>query len=369
MDIEMDKTSELKGILGDFLKWNNARLTCFTQMLLALFAVRTVNLRELAVAFVSDALIDSRYKRVKRFFATFEIDMDIIARWVFKLFFSEEKKVYLTIDRTNWFWGKAKINILTIGIAHEGVAIPVLWTLLNKAGNASAIEHQAILERFIKIFDKNCIAGVLGDREFASGELFYWLNENKIPFYIRIKEGSNVCVKNKKFCTAEKIFSRLSLRENKPFMMRISMYGQKVYLAGARSERGELMIVATNQNPATAITIYLRRWEIECLFQSLKGRGFRFEETHMTKLERIEKLMALLTIGFCWAHKVGEWCAKVKPIVFNKYRNSQRPQYTYFRYGFDLIRDALFNISKRTKKFKEYIKQITRSSSPESGFI
>ena len=66
----MDKTSELKDMLGDFFKWNNAKLTCFTQMLLALFAVRTVNLREIAVAFDSDALIDSRYKRIKRFFCT-----------------------------------------------------------------------------------------------------------------------------------------------------------------------------------------------------------------------------------------------------------------------------------------------------------
>lgn len=358
----MDKTSELKGILGDFLKWNNARLTCFTQILLALFSVRTVNLRELSIAFASNALIDSRYKRVKRFFATFKIDMDLIARWVFNLFFSKEDKLYLTIDRTNWFFGKAKINILTIGIAHEGIAIPVLWTLLNKAGNASAAEHQAILERFIKIFGKENIAGVLGDREFASGELFSWFNKNKIPFYIRIKESSNVYIKNKKIFTAEKIFNRLKLRENKPFMMKISMYGQKIYLAGARSERGELMIVATNKNPNNAIAIYLRRWEIECLFQSLKGRGFRFEETHMTRLDRIEKLMALLTIGFCWAHKVGEWRAKSKPIVFNKHRNSQRPQYTYFRYGFDLIRDALFNLPKRTKEFKKYIKQIIVNS-------
>ena len=96
----MDSTSELKGILGDFLKWNNARLTCFTKMLLALFAVRTVNLREIALAFTSNALFDSRYKRVKRFFAIFHIDVTVIAQWVFALFFSSSEKVYLTIERT-----------------------------------------------------------------------------------------------------------------------------------------------------------------------------------------------------------------------------------------------------------------------------
>jgi hypothetical protein len=113
--MDRDRTSELKVILGNFLNWNKARLECFIQMLLAMFAVRTVNLRELAVAFVSNALIDLRYKRVKRFFAVFKIDTNVIAHWVFKLFFSGDKKIYLTVDRTNWFWSKAAINILTDG--------------------------------------------------------------------------------------------------------------------------------------------------------------------------------------------------------------------------------------------------------------
>jgi hypothetical protein len=341
--MDMNRTSELKGILGDFLKWNNARLVCFTQMLIALFAVRTVNLREIAVAFSSNAQIDSRYKRLKRFFGQFTIDLDVIARWVFKLFFSQSEKLYLTIDRTNWFWGKTKINILTVGIAYEGMAIPLLWNLLDKAGNATAAEHQAILQRFVDIFGKDCIAGVLADREFGSGDLFRWLNGNKIPFYIRIKEDSIVRVGNKKLFKAERIFNDLHPKASKIFPMAIEIFGQKVNLSGSRSDRGELMIVATNQPSKNGIPIYLRRWEIETLFSCLKGRGFRFEETRLIHLERIEKLMVLLTIGVCWAHKVGEWRAIKKPIIFNKYRESKRPQYSYFRYGFDLIRDTIFN--------------------------
>jgi hypothetical protein len=48
--------------------------------------------------------------------------------------------------------------------------------------------------------------------------------------------------------------------------MTLYLFGQKVYLAGSRSERGELMIVATNRHPRNAIAIYLRRWESETLF-------------------------------------------------------------------------------------------------------
>ena len=355
--MDMNKISELKVILGDFLKWNNARLVCFTQMLLALFAVRTVNLREIAVAFSSDALIDSRYKRLKRFFSQFSIDLDVIACWVFKLFFSPSQKIYLTIDRTNWFWGKAKINILTLAIAYEGIAIPLLWNLLDKAGNATSAEHQAILERFIMLFGKDCIAGVLADREFGSGDLFNWLNENKIPFYIRIKEDSIVRLSKKRLFKAEKIFSDITPKSSKIFPLKIEIFGQKVNLAGSRSERGELMIVATNQIAKNAIPIYLRRWEIETLFSCLKGRGFRFEETRLTHLDRIEKLMALLTIGVCWAHKVGEWRATKRPIIFNNYRESKRPQYSYFRYGFDLIRSVLFNGYKNSSQLLDCLSQ------------
>src|SRR5437763_1819323 len=159
----MNKISELRRILGDNFSWNKARLDCVVRFLLALFAVRTVNLSEIAVGFVSRAKVTSRYKRLCRFFRQFKLDYAQVAIWIFKLFVTD-CKVYLTIDRTNWFWGKSKINILTLGIAYEGTAIPLLWHLLDKAGNASASEHQAILTRFVALFGKDCIAGVLADR-------------------------------------------------------------------------------------------------------------------------------------------------------------------------------------------------------------
>lgn len=350
----MNKVSELRAMIGEILNWNKARLDCFVKMLIALFAVRTVNLSELAVAFASEAELSSRYKRLQRFFGQFKFDFSSISRWIFRLFFSESKPVYLTLDRTNWYWGKSKINVFMLGIAYEGLAIPLVWNLLPKAGNSNFKEQKALLSQFITLFPKVKIAGLLADREFANGKLFCWLQSKKIPFYIRIKEGTVVRLKNKKFCTAKKLFNLLTPRTHDIYQMTVWILGQKVYLAGSRSERGELMLVATNQSPHQAIPIYLRRWEIECLFQSLKGRGFRFEETHMTSPERIEKLMAMLAVGFCWAHKVGEWKASTKKtILFKKHRSSLRPQNNFFRYGFDFIRDCILNPFKKLEHFMQ----------------
>ena len=227
--------------------------------------------------------------------------------------------------------------------------------MLNKAGNATATEHRAILVRFIKLFGKESIVGVLADREFASGALFGFFNKNNVPFYIRIKEGSQVKIKTTKLLKEKKLFSHLNLREKSVFYMAIWLYGQKVYLAGSRSERGELMIVATNQHPKNAIEIYLRRWEIETLFSSLKGRGFRFEETHLIDRPRIKKMMALLAIGFCWAHRTGEWRASIKPIRLCKHRDSMRPQNSYVRYGLDFIREIIINPHKTIRDFRKIL--------------
>ena len=341
----MKDTSGLVKSLNRYLNWNKARASCFVNMLLGLFAVRTINLQEIALAFSSDAKVESRYRRLQRFFATFTIDFTKIARWIFKLYFCTGKKFYLIVDRTNWYWGKKKINVFMLSIAHEGMAIPIFWIMLPKAGNSNFKEQKELLSNFIGEFGVGCIEGFLADREFASGKLFQWLNKKDIPFCIRIKEGSTVRIKRKKFTTAKKLFNHLNPKVKSEYQMKIWIFGAKAYLSGSRSERGELMIVASNKSPKNAIEIYLRRWEIETLFQCLKGRGFQFESTHITDLDRLKKLTAVLAIGSVWAHKVGEWKAEAKKIIQKKFKDQKRPQYSYFRYGLDAIRECIFQIN------------------------
>lgn len=354
----MRDISGLLQSLNGYLGWNKARMTCFTHLLLGLFAVRTVNLQEIALAFQSGAKISSRYRRLQRFFALFDIDYAQIARWIFKLCFPANDKFYVIMDRTNWYWGKKKLNVFMLAIAYEGLAIPLFWHLLDKGGSSNDREQKALVMQFLETFGGDRIAGLLGDREFMSGKLFGWLIQQKLPFYIRIKEKSQVCIKKKKYASAKKLFKQLNPKEQSTFAMSVWLFGEKVFLSGSRSERGELMIVATNQSPINAIAIYLRRWEIESLFQSLKGRGFRFEDTHITDLERVKKLTAVLAIGFVWAHRVGERLAEKKPILLKNFKTQQRPQYSYFRYGLNFIREMIFSGIRDIKAFKDCLKLV-----------
>ena len=64
-------------------------------------------------------------------------------------------------------------------------------------------------------------------------------------------------------------------------------------------ESGELLILVGNPYFKRPMTVYGYRWEIETLFQGLKGRGFYMESTRLMTPSRIKKMMALLAIAFC----------------------------------------------------------------------
>ena len=86
----------------------------------------------------------------------------------------------------------------------------------------------------------------------------------------------------------------------------------------------------------------------ETLFKALKSQGFDFAATHLTELDRIEKLLALLAIAFFWAHLFGEWLHEQKPIPI---KSHHRPAISIFRYGLDWLREILFNITEKLETF------------------
>jgi Transposase DDE domain len=322
--------NELMDILNGYFGWNKARMTCFVSMLVALFKVRTINLMELACGFSSKATLDSRYKRVRRFFKDFTISFPLVACWVVQFFRLTEQRLYLSMDRTNWRWGTKDINILMLSIVHKGIAIPLFWSLLDKRGNSNTDERIAILERFIAQFGKNKIAGLLADREFVGNVWFGWLLKKRIPFCIRVKSNTITTNALGLDVNVDSLFYDLKAGEYRVLQNKRKFWQQHVYLSALRLADGELLIVATDQLMQDPIQHYAKRWEIETLFACLKSKGFNFEDTHVTHPERIEKLLALLTIAFCWAYKTGEWRHEKKPITIKKHG---RKAVSLFRYG------------------------------------
>ena len=84
--------------------------------------------------------------RLQRVFRQCVIDQANIARTVASLL-PQERPWILTLDRTHWKLGRTEINRLVLRVADRGLAIPLFWTALPKAGNANTAERMATMSR------------------------------------------------------------------------------------------------------------------------------------------------------------------------------------------------------------------------------
>lgn len=100
----MSQISEIRAQLRPHLRWHGARLSFLSLFLVALFRAKTVNLAELATVWGGNAEEDSNDKRMQRFFKSFDVNMDKIAKMVMSIAGMPQPWV-LSIDRTNWSLG------------------------------------------------------------------------------------------------------------------------------------------------------------------------------------------------------------------------------------------------------------------------
>lgn len=142
------KSSELYPILimhfGESL--NLARIKAMSLVICALCKVQRVAYTKLASAFDTEATAGSSLRRIQRQIAECVIDKDIIAKLILKLI--PVKGHYdLAMDRTNWKYSDTNINILTLGIIYNGMAFPVVYTMMDKRGNSNTQERIDLVNR------------------------------------------------------------------------------------------------------------------------------------------------------------------------------------------------------------------------------
>lgn len=166
-----------------------------------------------------------------------------------------------SMDHTNWKLGEFNINILTLGFTYKGIAFPLLFSLLDKRGNSNWEERKAIMERFIRLFGHDCIDCLVADREFISKEWIGWLNNNRIRYYICIRQDIWVV----KPSTGERIrvwwlFNSLKVGQEKFYYKLFLHKRQYVYLSGSRIKDSDripkLQILICFNRPEDEVATY-----------------------------------------------------------------------------------------------------------------
>lgn len=322
-------------------------------MVQALICVRTINLTQVASAFQTKAKEESAYRRICRFFTDFTFDFSAIVPFILKLF-PLKSKCILILDRTNWKWGKTPINILMLSIGYKGISIPFFWSVLDLEGNSCVNDRVALFERALKQFPTSRIEVFLADREFVGKEWFDYLMRNHIPFLVRVKSSYLIMSENETLAVKIRKFLKQFGKRKKVGNIPIVMWGKKLFLSFQKGKRGatEPMILVSNCCFEDPLQLYRRRWEIETLFGCLKSRGFHLEDTHVTDPNKIERMIFVLALAFCWAYRTGEFRLREIPIP---QKTHGRKAKSLFRHGLDLIRRSIWQAKTDFGKFLNVI--------------
>ncbi len=125
----ISKSKQLFPVLFEYFqgKINLAHIT----FIATLCKAQTVNFQQLAINFEGKASVASCLRRIQRFMATCVFPQELIIKLILALL-PEKTSLKLMLDRTNWKFGTQNISIFMVGVASNGIAIPLMFTLLNK---------------------------------------------------------------------------------------------------------------------------------------------------------------------------------------------------------------------------------------------
>ncbi len=325
--------NKLRSIIQSNFKWNKSRTKFLTNFVTVMILTASVKLNRISLLMNTGAKSESNYRMIQRFFKLYQMNYDEYSRFVLGLL-SSQSKYYLVIDRTNWKFGNSNINILMLGIIYKNNSFPLYWELLDKGGSSSTQERKELIQKAIRLLGKDRILGLLGDREFIGVNWFRYLISNQIEFHIRIpkqiKAGSSL---QKHRRTIEYLFRYCKENVKMDYPKPVNILGFNMYVSGMKSSKGFCIVVSSKSN-INSLEKYQMRWTIENMFGAFKTRGFNFEDTHMTNLEKIKKLIVLISIAYTWCVLLGLWISETIKI---RIKNHGRKQKSIFRCGFDYL--------------------------------
>jgi Transposase DDE domain len=341
----------------------NSRLETLCMLVVGMIGARTVNLGHIASGAGRGVQIASTYRRLQRFFQHVELDPDWAAMIVARLI-GPAGAWTLGLDRTTWKIGTRDVNYLVLAVITRRFRVPLFWTLLDGPGNSGTETRIALMTRYLAHFPASTVRLLLADREFIGAEWLKFLNDNNIPFAIRLREDLRVTTEDGCELT---LFARLRLARRTQFFQarpgareHVEARGAPLLHFAAKRLGTEWLIVVSNVPSRQALAAYRKRWAIECMFGDAKTRGLNLEDTRLTDPRKLALLMALVALAIVWA---GRAAADLLGQGSPRRKSHGHFAQSWFRIGFDRVRNLLStDHSEATAAWRRLKKQDTRTS-------
>ena len=271
--------------------------------------VRSANLMDLSASLPRAAeRLDMRYQWISRLLGNGLIDTDAVmapfATEVLARAAADGQKIVLIIDQT-----KANDTQQAVVVACRigGRSLPVAWRVKETEGAIGFAEQKAALEVALAMLPLNARVVLMGDRFYGSPDLIAWCARAGWDWRLRLKADLLVFEEGGE-STVGQCFAR-----GERMLRGVELTGKRVATnIGMVHEDGhpEPWFIAMSDTPTEARTFdYGLRWGIEAMFSDFKSRGFGLEDSQLRRVDRMDRLILVMTLAIYWAVSTGMWAA------------------------------------------------------------
>ena len=172
---------------------------------------------------------------------------------------------HLALDRTQWKIGTRHVNILMLAVVTRRARVPLIWSVLdNNGGTSDSGQRIALMRRYLAIFGAASVRLLLADREFVGRAWMRFLNENSIPFAIRVKEKLLVTTEDGRRLSLGSLLRKCrGVRTFRAAFDDDPRWGTRapswLNFAARRLDDRTLLIVASNRPARAALAAYRKR--------------------------------------------------------------------------------------------------------------
>ena len=285
--------------------------------------VRSANLMDLSASLPRGSeRIDMRYQWISRLLGNELIDTDAVmapfAIDVLARVSSGGQAIVLIIDQTK---ANDTQQAVVVAVRVGGRSLPISWFVKETEGAIGFSEHRAALEAALRLLPEGARVVLMGDRFYGSPDLIAWCRKQGWDWRLRLKADLLVFEEGGESTLAECFAGGARM------LTGVELTGKRVATnIGMVHEDGhpEPWFIAMSVVPTTAKTFdYGLRWGIEAMFSDFKSRGFGLENSQLQRVDRMDRLILVMTLALYWAVSTGMWAAENAALPAEKKRKAR----------------------------------------------
>ena len=282
------------------------QLNTLAYLISGIVGSRHVNLRRVAGQVPDGTKHESRIKKFSRWIANKRIKADL-----YFLPFAEslllslgQQTLVLVIDGSDV--GRGCMTLM-VSVIYKKRALPIAWIVIQgKKGHFPEDMHVQLVEQVRDLVPEGSDVIFLGDGEFDGITLQATVASYGWQYVSRTAKNIQLCEEGEWFSFSDVWVQRGDCFGIPDVLFTEAAYGPVLVVAWWRRDYQEPIYLVTNLETAEeACYWYRKRFRIETFFSDQKSRGFHLDKSHISKPERLNRLMMAACLAYIWIIYLG----------------------------------------------------------------